>query len=94
MTGHAIQRAKERYGPDLTAADLAEIMGRIEGGGALIWRRSAKSEIWIVPHASTMLVAVVRSGQITTFFPRDHCKSGTGKRIYGQRKRRRHQCQQ
>lgn len=72
---HAKQRASERYGLQLTTADLAEICGKIHlGQSRCIERLSVSRSVHELEYAGAQVRVVYHnlSHEICTFLPRDN----------------------
>lgn len=68
MTAHAILRAKERFGIDLTEHDVDLAKRQIQNGEALIL--DAEAHQWLVKIKGQFMRAVYDEGVIKTFLPR------------------------
>lgn len=96
MPAHPIERAQERYGASLSAADIASIERQIAAGRSVLVRKQVASEWHMVRHAGTVMVAVARSRAgrmiVLTFLPPDALTSGASRAHYrdraGKRSRR------
>lgn len=70
---HAIERARERYGLELSSADLVGFSRDIRAGKSVFLGRDGGSERHLVDHAGVPLVVVMSpSGWILTVLPRAH----------------------
>lgn len=84
MTAHCIVRAKERYGLDLTFADIARLERQIGYGYAVLVRKQPPDGlVYMVKHATRVLIAVVAPHRdnpkhylIVTFLPQEALQSG------------------
>lgn len=73
---HAEQRAKERYGIDLSDADRADMVSQVKDGRGLFFKKktgSAKVSIWLVwwAGASRIVPIYYKSGRVLTVLPTD-----------------------
>lgn len=69
---HAITRARERYGLDLTEQDLVEISAALSRDGILV-ARQRDGCIWITKAKDKVVrLAVSHGGNIMTFLPANH----------------------
>jgi len=68
---HAILRARERYGIELTISDLLQIGAKIRTGLSVLTRRRGCSEVHLVMHGGTALLAVYKPDErvIATVLP-------------------------
>lgn len=87
---HAAARALERYGADLSPADLTAIERQIAAGASVMARRYDHGSEWhMVRHGERVLLAVIkrRPGRVivVTFLPPDALSAGAH---YANRKRR------
>ncbi len=70
MTQHAIDRAKERYGLDLTPVDLKSISQKIKSGAAVLQSQKEDGAIWIVKWKDQVLrVFLSFTGFVVTVLP-------------------------
>lgn len=92
---HAIQRARERYGINLTRDDLSTLKGRIAAGeGVLVAKTDDGGKVWMIKtHGVVARVAVSRMGSVTTFLPPDGppISRGSGRIKNGSYSQRKHQ---
>jgi len=74
MTEHAKQRAKERYGIDLSNADLAELRRQIREKKAVLIAKMAggRTRHIVMLKGVAMIVVAHQDGGIITALPRDH----------------------
>lgn len=81
---HAIARARERYGIELTISDLRQIVAKIRTGLSVVTRRRECSEVHLVLHDGTALLVVYRPADrcIATILPpgRNRTRSHKGAR--------------
>lgn len=71
-TGHAFERAQERYGVTLLAEDMTAILAACLGGDAPVIRHNSWTDIHIVMHKGIRFVVAVRLRRlIITFMPPD-----------------------
>ena len=71
MPCHAIDRAKERYGLDLTTHDLKNIARKIKAGCAVLQGREARGSIWLVRWSGDVLrVFLSLDGFVLTMLPK------------------------
>lgn len=79
FTDHARIRAKERYGLDLTDADLCEIVDACLGGKAVIQRAKAGCTVYIFDRAGTRMVPLIDPERrlLITFLPDDAVTAGS-----------------
>lgn len=69
-TPHAIIRAKERYGVDLSVADLASIAALARKDGILQAKQNDGSSIWMVKYKNVVMRLVLsRLNHVITFLP-------------------------
>lgn len=71
MTKHAIQRAKERYGLELTFEELGNIIALIQEGYAKFSHRNGKSWVYRLRYKHKLIVPVLseKKNVIITFYP-------------------------
>jgi hypothetical protein len=70
MTDHAILRAKERYGLDLTRVDMAEISRLCEAGEGMFAETKVKGKVFILRYRDKVVIPLVSAfGAIITFYP-------------------------
>lgn len=62
MTQHAITRAKERLGVDVTQADLDAVLVRLGQAGTMCVRRRNGQEHWLVRLKGVLCGLIVRPG--------------------------------
>lgn len=70
---HRLERAKERYGLDLTLSDIAALERQIAEGRAPLLKRKTDGLIYGVRHGDVVLFAVIghRPPHIVTFLTQD-----------------------
>lgn len=73
---HAEQRAKERYGVELSDANRADMVSQVKDGRGLFFKKkegSSKVSIWLVwwPAASRIVPIYYKAGRILTVLPTD-----------------------
>jgi len=72
---HALERAKERYGLELTGLDLRRMVERIEAGDSVLLGRMGDNRERHLLDYGGMALIVVRCGDwIITVLPRNHRK--------------------
>lgn len=70
MSCHAIERARERYGLELTTRDLKKIAGKIKSGEAVLQGRKEDGSTWIVKWNDGVLrVFLFLGGFVVTVLP-------------------------
>src|SRR5690606_6547265 len=70
---HAIERAWERYGVDLTPADLDAIAADCTEGRSVLLRHDEHADVHMVRYAGVVMVVAMRGGVIVTFLPPQGC---------------------
>lgn len=87
---HAIERARERYGFDLTGNDLKEIVAAIQAGKAVRLRIEPNKRFevyWLRFRGQLMVVSYEPgAGRITSFLPPESVKAGSFARYRAKRK--------
>lgn len=74
MTWHAMERAWERLGVELTPSDLTSLIRQVHAGAALLQADKGHSQIWLVRHPATgvylsAVLSVDRSAVMTVLRP-------------------------
>lgn len=78
MTQHAISRAKERYGLELTMDDIAAITRACVDGEALLVRDTDHGRIFAFRFAGqTIFPTLALDNALVTFQPRGYLKAGS-----------------
>lgn len=66
---HAIERAWERYGLDLTLADLDTIAADCASGRAPLIRRGPHGDVHLAKYRGVVMILCCRGGVVVTFLP-------------------------
>ena len=90
LNSHAIERARERYGLDLTRDDLEEMAGLIAAGEAVRLRveRDRRFEVYWLRFKGRLLVVSYEPvvGRVVSFLPPDSVKVGSYARYRAKRR--------
>lgn len=88
---HPLDRAKQRYGLDLTSADLREIEARIVAGEGILRGREGDKETYYLPVQDRCVCLAFKRGPnvVTSFLPLrftdERPDGGTRKQVKGKR---------
>ncbi len=72
---HAVQRAAERFGTELTKADMAQLVGKVQRrDGRRLEKQQQNRELWLVTYRSQSIPVVydTRGKTIVSVLPADH----------------------
>lgn len=69
VTAHALERARARFGLDLTAAEQHELVRQAVRGHGLMSGQDQTATFWLVEIRGVLMKAVVKGESVTTLMP-------------------------
>jgi hypothetical protein len=69
VTLHAIERARDRFGLELSDQDKAELTRQAVDGAGLLAGQDRSAQFWLVEIRGVLMKAVVKGGTVTTVMP-------------------------
>jgi hypothetical protein len=69
VTAHALDRARDRFGIDLTTAEQRELVHQAVRGHGLMAGRDQTATFWLVEIRGVLMKAVVKGESVTTLMP-------------------------